>query len=49
VVAEQAAGFTLRFPEPPAYETDREYRRAKSAEVEIACVAGALRVVVVAC
>jgi diacylglycerol kinase (ATP) len=46
VVAEQAAGFTLRFPEPPAYETDGEYRRARSSEVEIACVAGALKVVV---
>jgi diacylglycerol kinase (ATP) len=46
VVSEQAARFTLRFPAPPAYETDGEYRQARSAELEIACVPKALRVVV---
>src|SRR5262245_49155092 len=45
VVTEQAAGFTLTFPAPPAYETDGEYRRAASATLEVACVPGALRVV----
>jgi diacylglycerol kinase family enzyme len=45
VVMEQAPSFTLRFPAPPAYETDGEYRRAKSAELEIRCVPRALRVV----
>lgn len=46
VETEQAAGFTLRFPEPPAYETDGEYNRARGDEVEIRCVPRALRVVV---
>jgi diacylglycerol kinase (ATP) len=46
VVAEQAAKFTLKFPVRPAYETDGEYRMARSAELEVACVPGALRVVV---
>jgi diacylglycerol kinase (ATP) len=45
VVVEQAPRFTLRFPAPPAYETDGEYRRAASAELEITCVPRALRVV----
>lgn len=45
VIAEQAASFTLRFPAPPAYETDGEYRRAASAELEVACVPAALRVI----
>ena len=46
VVTEQAERFTLRFPAPPAYETDGEYRRAASAEIEIACIPRALRMVV---
>ncbi len=46
VVTEQAASFTLRFPTPPAYETDGEYRRAAGPELEITCVPRALRVVV---
>ncbi len=46
VITEQATRFTLRFPAPPAYETDGEYRRAASAELEITCVPKALRVVV---
>ena len=46
VLTEQAERFTLRFAAPPAYETDGEYRVAESAEIEIACVPKALRVVV---
>lgn len=45
VVCEQAERFTLRFPSPPAYETDGEYRRARTAELEVRCVPRALRVV----
>jgi diacylglycerol kinase (ATP) len=46
VHVEQAPSFTLRFPAPPAYETDGEYRRAGGAELEVSCVPHALRVVV---
>ena len=46
VVTEQAERFTLRFASPPAYETDGEYHRASSRELEITCVPRALRVVV---
>jgi diacylglycerol kinase (ATP) len=46
VIAEQAATFTLRFPAPPAYETDGEYNRAKSAVLNVASVPRALRLVV---
>jgi diacylglycerol kinase (ATP) len=45
VNVEQSAKFTLTFSSPPAYETDGEYRRAKSAALEVTCVPGALRVV----
>jgi len=45
VIAEQASAFTLRFPAPPAYETDGEYHRAQSSELEVACVPAALRVI----
>jgi diacylglycerol kinase (ATP) len=45
VTTEQAERFTLRFAKPPAYETDGEYRRAASAELEVQCIARALRVV----
>lgn len=45
VVTEAAASFTIHFAVPPAYETDGEYRQASSADVEVRCVAGALRVV----
>jgi diacylglycerol kinase (ATP) len=45
VVTQQSERFTLRFPAPPAYETDGEYRRAASAELEITCVPRALRLV----
>lgn len=46
VTVEKAPRFTLSFPAPPAYETDGEYRRAASPELEITCVPRALRVVV---
>ena len=42
---EQAPSFRLAFAEPPAYETDGEYNRARSAVLEVSCVPGALRVV----
>jgi diacylglycerol kinase (ATP) len=45
VIMEQSPTFTVKFSSPPAYETDGEYRRAKSAELEVACVPGALRLV----
>jgi diacylglycerol kinase (ATP) len=45
VVVEKAASFTLGFAEPPAYETDGEYRRARSTQLEVTCVPQALRVV----
>lgn len=45
VVQEQAHTFRLRFAAPPAYETDGEYNRAASAELEVTCVPAALRVV----
>jgi diacylglycerol kinase (ATP) len=45
VLVEQAPGFTLKFGAPPAYETDGEYRQAGSAELEVSCLPGALRVV----
>lgn len=46
VSVEQSANFSLTFSSPPAYETDGEYRQARSAELEVSCVPGALRVVV---
>ncbi len=45
VVTEQAPAFTVGFAEPPAYETDGEYRRAKTADLEITCVPQALGIV----
>jgi diacylglycerol kinase (ATP) len=45
VVTERSPAFTLTFREPPAYETDGEYRRATSTTLEIRCVPQALRVV----
>ncbi|MFI5232208.1 MAG: diacylglycerol/lipid kinase family protein [Gemmatimonadales bacterium] len=45
VSVEQAAKFSLAFASPPAYETDGEYRRAKSASLDVVCIPGALRVV----
>ncbi|MDQ6887304.1 MAG: diacylglycerol kinase family lipid kinase [Gemmatimonadota bacterium] len=45
VTVEQSSAFHLRFQSPPAYETDGEYHRAASAQIEVACVPRALRVV----
>ena len=45
VVIEQSPTFTVKFDSPPAYETDGEYRQAKTAELEVSCVPGALRLV----
>lgn len=45
VVSEQSARFTLRFASPPAYETDGEYRRARSETLVVSSVPAALRVV----
>ncbi|HEX6965185.1 MAG TPA: diacylglycerol kinase family protein [Gemmatimonadaceae bacterium] len=45
VTTEQAPSFRLRFSAPPAYETDGEYRRAQTDELEIRCVPAALRVI----
>ncbi len=46
VVTETAAAFTIHFPTPPAYEVDGEYhRQARSADVHVRCIPGALRVV----
>ena len=45
VVVEQSPTFTVKFTSPPAYETDGEYRLARTAELEVACVPGALRLV----
>jgi hypothetical protein len=36
----------LRFEQPPVYETDGEWNRARNAEVRIASVPAALRVLV---
>lgn len=38
--------FRLRFPSPPAYETDGEWNRAQSAELEVETLPGALQVLV---
>jgi diacylglycerol kinase (ATP) len=39
-----AGSFRLRFETPPAYETDGEWNRASSAELDVTCIPGALRV-----
>jgi YegS/Rv2252/BmrU family lipid kinase len=44
VMASAASNLTLRFAEPPTYETDGEWNRAKSAEVRVETVAKALEV-----
>jgi diacylglycerol kinase family enzyme len=46
VICEQSPIFRLRFKEPPAYETDGEYHRSETDELELRCVPSALRVVV---
>jgi diacylglycerol kinase (ATP) len=42
----QGRSFRLRFDAPPAYETDGEWNRARSTEVRVETVPGALRVLV---
>jgi len=46
VAAVQGRSFRLRFDAPPAYETDGEWNRARSAELQVETVPGALRVLV---
>jgi diacylglycerol kinase (ATP) len=46
VEAIRASRFRLTFPAPPAYETDGEWVQAKSREVDVACIPGALQVLV---
>ena len=46
VDVERSPSFTVRFPSPPAYEVDGEYRRAVSSTLEITSVPRALRLVV---
>jgi diacylglycerol kinase (ATP) len=46
VAMSRGASFRLRFEAPPAYETDGEWNRARSAELEIGTRPGALRVLV---
>jgi diacylglycerol kinase (ATP) len=45
VATARAASFRLSFDAPPAYETDGEWNRARSAELEVATVPSALCVV----
>ncbi len=45
VTTRQAAAFTLRFAGPPSWEGDGDLRRARSDEVRVSCVRGALRVI----
>ena len=42
----RGAAFRLRFAQPPAYETDGEWNRARSAELQIETLPGALQVLV---
>lgn len=44
VSAIRGAHFRLRFSEPPAYETDGDCNRAASAEIEVACLPGAIEI-----
>jgi diacylglycerol kinase (ATP) len=46
VAITRAPSFRLAFDAPPAYETDGEWNRARSAELEVSTVPAALRVVV---
>jgi diacylglycerol kinase (ATP) len=46
VEAMRGRSFRLRFDAPPAYETDGEWNRARSAEVHVETVPAALRVLV---
>jgi diacylglycerol kinase (ATP) len=40
-----APSFQLSFAQPPAYETDGEYRRAATTRLDVRCVPSALRIV----
>jgi diacylglycerol kinase (ATP) len=44
VDTQQAASFSLRFDEPPAYETDGEWNRARSRELRVESIPAALDV-----
>jgi diacylglycerol kinase family enzyme len=44
VATARSSRFRLAFEAPPAYETDGEWNRARSAELEVASVPSALRV-----
>jgi diacylglycerol kinase family enzyme len=44
VATARAPSFRLTFEAPPAYETDGEWNRARSAELEVGIVPSALRV-----
>jgi diacylglycerol kinase (ATP) len=46
VTTSRARSYRLRFPQPPAYETDGEWNRARSAELQIDCLPQALSVIV---
>jgi diacylglycerol kinase (ATP) len=46
VQGSMASSLTLRFPSPPAYETDGEWHRAQSAEVRVQSIPRALQVLV---
>ncbi len=46
VDATRGRSYRLRFAEPPAYETDGEWNRARSAELQVECLPRALRVLV---
>jgi diacylglycerol kinase family enzyme len=46
VTAATASRLVYRFDRPPAYETDGEWNQARSAEVVIEAVPGALEVLV---
>ena len=46
VESERGRSFRLRFDAPPAYETDGDWHRARSAEIEVGTVPAALRVLV---
>jgi diacylglycerol kinase (ATP) len=46
VTVSQAASYRLRFPAPPAYETDGEWNQARTSEIQVDCIPRALRVIV---
>jgi diacylglycerol kinase family enzyme len=46
VVSARGRSFRLRFGAPPAYETDGEWNRAKTAELAVETIPGALKVLV---